>query len=101
MCAQAGAALLDEGDGREGREQRDGERDVDRSGHAGHHAKEQQRRDSPGPDQLHGHHPVCLAEQTNDVLVVEHAHVASGQRSYFVKIVFGMTLGTSVIQLNS
>ena len=33
-----------------------------------------------------------LAEQTNDVLVVEHAHVASGQRSCFVKIVFGMTL---------
>ena len=30
-----------------------------------------------------------LAEKTNDVLVVEHAHVASGQRSYFVKIVFG------------
>lgn len=29
------------------------------------------------------------AERTNDVLVVGHAHVANGQRSYLVQIVFG------------
>src|SRR5215472_1657643 len=56
--SQVGSSLLDEGDGREGGQERERQRDVDRSRHAGHCPEQQQGRNAPSSDQLRRHHAI-------------------------------------------
>ena len=73
-ASRRGGSLLDERNGGEGGEERERQRDVDRRGHAGHRAEQQQRRDAAGSDQLRRHHAVGVARTAQDADQPQRQH---------------------------